>query len=81
MTSQDIPGNLPHNHILGVLSGDDSAARAATKLKQDGIDQTFLFEGESLTETIDAKREHASAFSNALKVVLGHFSEESDYLA
>jgi hypothetical protein len=81
MTSQDIPENLPNNHILAVLGSGENAARAAAKLKQDGFDHTFLFEGESLTETIDAKGEHANAFSKALKAVQGTLSEESDYLA
>jgi hypothetical protein len=72
---------LPNNHVVGVLSGEDAAQALRSDLEQAGFQGTHLFHGEDIARTVDAKGEHSGPLGAVVKAIQDHLSEEQNYLA
>jgi hypothetical protein len=73
--------DLPRNHVLAIIDGNEAAAKAALELQHAGFPETFVFHGDELSETVGAQDEKKGNFlTRALQSIPEHLSEESDFL-
>ena len=78
MTTAD---ELPHNHVLDVIDGEDTARMAVQELQQMGFSESGIFSAEELKNEVDAHGEKSNLLTRIAKAIPNHLSEQVDYLA
>jgi hypothetical protein len=81
MSERHTDDDLPDNHVVAVISGEDAAKEAAKELRAAGFGDTSLIEGDEATNAFDAKGERSGPIAKVIKAVQDHLSEEPNYLA
>jgi len=81
MSQRHIDEQLPDDHVVAVIAGEDAAKQAASELHAAGFAETSLIEGDEATKIFDARGERSGALAKVVKAVQDHLSEEPNYLA